>query len=293
MNEFQKVIKYIAIGFAIFLAVSIIFAIVSGITLTFRIFNLSGNFISGVNQSQGGRTIEEGVSEEFDDIDNIYINHGAGSLVVRTGETDKVIVYVEGKDNGYNIKASGNRLNVEHNRDFNNFFNFGDESSFRSQLIITVPQDLKLEELDIDAGAGEISLQGFKAKEFNLDAGAGLVTITDVEADEVEVNGGAGKLLFDNVVFSDSNISCGVGLVDFTGKLLNDNEIDAGVGKLILNIRGEFTDYDIDIDKGLGEITIDGKRYEDVNLKQKNANHSLDIDGGVGSIKIKFSGRSF
>ena len=79
MNEFQKVIKYLAMGFAIFLTVTIIGGIATGV------FALTGVF-NGVAAS--GDAVD--INKSFDDVKSITIDHGVGTLKVRTGDSDKV-----------------------------------------------------------------------------------------------------------------------------------------------------------------------------------------------------------
>lgn len=289
MSTFQKVMKYLAMALATFLAVSIVVAIVGVVSIFFRIFNIGSN-ISNINNQENGEVIsEEGELKSYDNIDIIDIDHGAGALIIKSGETDKVTVYIEDNDNNkYNVRTSGGTLRIENGRNFDNIFGISWNENISSRLIITLPKDIELEKIDIDAGAGEIILQDFTTKDLDIDAGAGQVKITNVEAYQVDIDGGAGELIFANVVFSDSDISAGVGVLDFTGKLLNENDISAGVGEIILNIQGKREDYNIKLEKGLGEIRVDGQEFGDVELKQDNSEHSLDIEGGVGSVNVKF-----
>ena len=289
MNQFQKSIKYVAMAFAIFLAVFIIGSIVSAAGIMLRIFNIGGNIIGGVNNKGGAIVEEEGTIESYENIEKIYIRHGVGSLIVQSGETEHVTVYVEGQDkNDYKIRTSGNTLNIEKQGQIFNFFNFNWDNDLNSRVVVTLPGDKILEDLDIDAGAGELLIEEFTSNKLSLDAGAGTVRINNVEAYEVDINGGAGEMVFSDVVFANSDISCGVGLVEFNGKLLNDNDISAGVGELNLRIHGKRDDYDVNIEKALGKIRIDGQEYGSYDIKQSNSQHTLNIDGGVGSINISF-----
>ncbi len=287
MNQFQKVIKYAAMAFAVFLTVFILGSIVSGLGLVFRVFNIGDNFISIRNNNGGVVMDNQSITKSFNDVDRIYIKHGAGSLVVRSSDVDMVSVSVSGDDrNDYKVRTSGRTLNIEQKGQVFNLFNWNKD--WRSKVVVTLPKGLILEDLDIDAGAGELTIEDFAVKDFNLDAGAGSVRINRVEAYKTDINGGAGEVVFSDVLFSDSDINCGVGRLDFDGKLLNKNDISAGVGEVSLKIQGKRDDYDIKIEKGLGEIRIDGQKFKEVNIRQSGSRHSLDIEGGVGSINVNF-----
>ena len=50
---------------------------------------------------------------------------------------------------------------------------------------------------------------------------------------------------------------------------------------------GNKDDYKLDIEKGLGNITVDGTSVS--NIKgQGNGNNSIEISGGIGAINLKF-----
>ncbi|NLJ90836.1 MAG: DUF4097 domain-containing protein [Clostridiales bacterium] len=288
MNQYQKVIKYVAMAFAVFLTVFIIGSIVSFSGIMFRIFNFGSDIIDNRNNN-GDVMSEDAITRTFDDVDKISINHGAGSLTIKSSDSDKITVDVAGEDSdSYKVRTSGRTLNIEQKGHVFNIFNFGWNRNMGTKIIVSIPKGMKLEDLDVDAGAGKITIEDIIVNDFSLDAGAGSVTISRVEAYEADINGGAGEVIFSDVVFYDSDISCGVGRVKFEGKLLNKNDISAGVGELDLIIHGKRDDYNMKIEKGLGEIRIDGQKYSEVNIRQNDAKHSLDIEGGLGSINVEF-----
>src|SRR5690606_124359 len=79
MNTFQRVIKYVAIGFAVFLTVVILTSIVSVLTGVISIFN-----------GKEGKKIE--FSKELSDshIDQLDINNNLGKIIVKTGSEFRV-----------------------------------------------------------------------------------------------------------------------------------------------------------------------------------------------------------
>lgn len=291
MNQFQKTVKYLAMGFAIFLTVVIISGIVSAMALVFSIFNVFNfgeNMMSKKHHKGSEITLDDGELESFKNINNIYISHGVGSLRVTSGDTDEVRVYVEDEDNDYRINVSGDTLNIKRGKQFNNFFDFNWNETFKSEVIVTLPKDYNLEKLDIDGGAGDINIEEFSADYLSVDAGAGRMSIKNVKALKVDINGGAGELRFSDVEFNDSKIDSGVGLVDFDGIMLGKNEINAGVGEIKIDIYGNVDDYHIKTDKGLGNIRVNGQDYDDSEFRKGNPDNGLDISGGVGNIEVNF-----
>lgn len=78
----------------------------------------------------------------------------------------------------------------------------------------------------------------------------------------------------------------GIGKTTITSILTGENEIDTGIGKLELNLIGSQNDYTLDISKGIGSISLDGKDLKDEE-KVGTGSSLVKIDGGVGSIEIK------
>ena len=50
---------------------------------------------------------------------------------------------------------------------------------------------------------------------------------------------------------------------------------------------GEEDDYKIELDKGIGEATLDGKEMSDDSVYGAGENY-VEIDGGVGKLNITF-----
>ena len=78
MNQFQKTVKYLAMGFAIFLTVVIISGIVSAMALVFSIFNVFNfgeNMMSKKHHKGSEITLDDGELESFKNINNIINNN--------------------------------------------------------------------------------------------------------------------------------------------------------------------------------------------------------------------------
>ena len=139
----------------------------------------------------------------------------------------------------------------------------------------------------IDTGAGKINIENLKAENFSLDIGAGSVQINNlVVTKNCDIDGGAGNIIINNGSIYNLDMDLGVGKTTITSILTGENEIDTGVGKLELNLIGSQNDYTLDISKGIGSISLDGKDLKDEE-KVGTGSSLVKIDGGVGSIEIK------
>lgn len=61
--------------------------------------------------------------------------------------------------------------------------------------------------------------------------------------------------------------------------------MDSGVGAININLIDNLENYTIDVSKGLGFVTLDGKKLEMDRIYGTGENY-LSVDGGIGEIKI-------
>lgn len=76
-----------------------------------------------------------------------------------------------------------------------------------------------------------------------------------------------------------------MGTFDLNGKLTGTSKVDSGVGAININLIDNLENYTIDVSKGLGSVTLDGKKLEIDRIYGTGENY-LSVDGGVGEIKI-------
>jgi hypothetical protein len=275
MNEFQRVIKYLAIGFATFLTIVIISAIaglVSGI-----VSMVTGEHLFG---GHGGRI---DFSEEFSDVEALKVDNSAGDLIIKTGGD---VFKVEAANVRKSFSAEVTRdktLVVKDRRTF--LFNFGFSGA---TITIYLPENFVAKEVILDTGAGTVSIDGLKARKLEIDAGAGNITGSGIEAEKALIDGGVGNISFTGTSFKDVDFNSGVGNLDFEGAIDGDCEIDCGVGRVDFELDARRDDYSFDIDNGLGAVRVNGEKIPKEYKSKGNTGKTIKIDGGVGDVIIDF-----
>lgn len=272
MTTAQKVIKYLAIAFAVFLIVSIIS------TITAALFAVSG--ILGLKKD-----IEENINAEMtttnfenSDISTLDIEVAFTNLTIKTGDFLKV----ETDNNNINCKQQEGKLEIiEKNKKW--FSNYEEK-----ELILYLPEDLEFEKIKINTGAGKIDIENLKTEKLSFELGAGETEIQNLTVSkECEIDGGAGKLSINEGTINDLDLDMGVGEINLTSNLTGKNEINAGVGNLNINLQGGKETYKIQADKGIGSIKIDDREISNGETFGQGDNY-IQIDGGIGNIDIKF-----
>lgn len=278
MNNFQRTVKYIAMAFAVVLAIGI----VSGIA----------NIVFSVLSVITGHTFEnrEGTvvfNETFVDVRSLDIDNNYGKLDIKTGDTFRVVA--ENVSASFEAKVTGDgRLKISDDHRDGLFFLFyiGGFGKRSSRITVYLPEDFIAEEADLDTGAGAVTIEGLNAEKLKISTGAGGLIGEAISAEKAEINGGVGSLILNDVKLSNANIDCGVGTVSIQGTMLGENKVDCGIGEVVLDLSGNADDYDMNIDAGLGSIRLNGKKISGDYDKDNHAAHSLKVDGGVGSVTI-------
>lgn len=281
MSSFQRLIKYLAIAFAVLLAIGIISFMVN-VVYGVVTFASGARFRSDNNDY---RTID--FDETFTGVTGLNIDNSTGTLGIELGDTFRV----EGKNVFEGFKAEVDRdgtLKISDNESGFRFwgFRFNGFNSPNSKITVYVPADFVAEKVRIETGAGAVNLEDITTNYLYISAGAGNINGRNLKADKVKVEGGVGSIRLSNVTFENTSFNCGVGSVYISGVLLKENRFDCGVGGVELELTGNIDDYDLDIESGVGQVRVNGKKIEEAEHTNRLAKNSIEVDGGVGSVRI-------
>ncbi|MGN1444092.1 MAG: hypothetical protein ACI4XE_09625, partial [Acutalibacteraceae bacterium] len=65
------------------------------------------------------------------------------------------------------------------------------------------------------------------------------------------------------------------------------SNLNYGIGEANLTLLGSREDYQIELDKGIGEARLEGESMRDDSVYGAGKN-KIEIDGGIGAINIEF-----
>ena len=265
MTNFQKTVKYIAMAFAIFLTVSIIGGILS-------MFGLFGGFFGGDAVIEDIKTYS--VSSE---IQSLEVKINAADFTIKQGES----FYVESNLKHLTVEDKNGVLTVKETKKFAHTYT-------GAVLTLYIPADTVFKKANIITGAGRLTVDRLSASTMNFELGAGEVTIdTLVATSDIVIDGGAGKITISGGALHNLDLDMGVGQLNLTSALTGDSDFDLGVGESNITIIGNRDDYKLDIEKGIGNITVDGASVSNIK-EQGNSYNSIEVSGGIGAINLKF-----
>lgn len=265
MTTAQKIIKYLAIAFAIFLCASIVGGIMRAVGLLGGLFGdeLVADEITTYN-----------VNSEIDGI-NIKIN--AADLQIKQGEK----FLVESNLKNLKIEEKGGVLILKETKSLASTYT-------GAVLTVYIPSDAKLYSVDLTTGAGRVSADRLSTKKINFELGAGEVIIGELTAAlEADIDGGAGEITISGGKLNGLDFNMGVGRLNFTAQLTGECEFDLGIGESNITLLGGKDDYRLHIEKGLGSITLNGENTSSIKGYGNGANR-IEINGGIGAINVEF-----
>lgn len=273
MTTAQKIIKYLATAFAVFLIVSII----SGVLSVFY----------ALSAVLGLKKVENKVNEEKDminfeasnDVATVDIDVDFTNLIIKNGD------YLRVETNNQNIDYKQDNQKLKIKEKTHNWFAKNDEGN----LIVYIPENLKFEQVKINADAGKIHIENLNTEKLNLELGAGATEIENlIVTYNCKINSGAGKVSISSGKINDLKLDMGIGKFEISSEITGNNKVNAGIGNLNLDIKGIRENYTLKANKGIGNIKIDKKEISEDAVYGSGEN-AIKIEGGIGNIDVNFS----
>lgn len=278
MTSFQKIIKYGAIAFAIYLCFLIISMIIFGITALFGI-------TTGLEMFQSSKDNVSMITkweQEYTNITTMDINLSVCKLEIKKGNTLKVDVSDVSEQ--FKCEAEGNKLKIEDEKLHRNIFNIID---YKPEVTIYIPETMEFEEITIRTGVNETDIEYLKADRIKLEMGVGKYQVNSLSAKYAKIEAGAGEANINHANIEELKLNSGVGKLILTSRITKKADIASGVGKMELNLIGLPTDYKIKAETGLGNFVVNGQKIKN-NQTLGNGEATIKIDGGVGETVVSF-----
>lgn len=205
-------------------------------------------------QLKNGKVVRMENSKDVVEIDPVYenldIEFAAGSLKIEYADIDKVQIEQTNVP-GFEAYVEDNTICIE-----------GDsinESSSEVSIVVTLPNEMRFREVDLELGASEAKIEGLTADSTYIEVGAGRA----------------------NIAYMD------------TKKL----DMETGVGQIDIVLTGKESDYSYDIECGIGKVKVGnrsiGSFATSQNITNPGAERFLDIECGIGTIQIDFNKGGF
>lgn len=262
MTTIQKIIKY----FALILAFTLVIIIFQGMFSVFRIFNLK--------KEETNKELLPLKTIDLTEISKLDISLKATDLEIKEGKQYKVETNIKKIDCAkkagiLKIEEKGLKVN---------------KNSSNSKIVITIPKNDDLKEIEIKNAAGVTNIIHIYTDELKLEHGAGLAILKNVTVNKkTEIKNGAGKLEVENTLFNNLNLEQGLGEAIINAEVHGKSKIQLGIGNIDLTLIDGLKNYSIEGTKGIGNIKINNKET----CYYGDGENKIKINGGIGNLEIK------
>jgi len=266
MSNWQKIIIYISLAFAFFLAINILFIIIFGLSMLTSVF--SQNKDSSV-------ILDEKIS--LVGIENITVNVETSDIFIKTSSEFSAHL----SSDNFIVKSYNNNFSIEEKNSFL-------KNQKRNKIVFYIPDSTLLENLNIESGIGKVEIELLLTKNLNIELGIGQININNISVTkDADINIGVGIANISNALISELSLESGIGSTYFAGKINNDSEFDFGIGKMSILLKDKDL-YKIIASKGLGSFFVDGKKLKSDN-KLYHGSNVIEINSGIGNTSVNFN----
>ena len=199
----------------------------------------------------------------YSNVQKIEINMQSGGLYFEPTNDKELRVSVNGKDGKETtVRQNGDELEI-----YNDFRNH------KGNVRIYYPEDMNFREISISMGGGDVAVKGsIKADEFDAELGAGVFHAEEIEATESSWEVGAGEIVLGRIESRDMDFDCGTGSIE-------------------AKIAGKQSDFNYDVECGIGSVKIGNEEYGGVAFDKtinNGQNRQIEISCGIGEIQLSF-----
>lgn len=190
--------------------------------------------------------------ETFRGIDSLDLDLRVAQCTIFLWNEEEFLVKGADLPDDFDCRKEGRELEIDCDEDEWRFW----EKRTGAVLEIYVPREQLLEKVVIAAGVGEIEVQD-------------------------------GYLICEEL-----QLESGVGACRIRADVQEKIEIDGGIGSVELELKGRETDFNFDLDNGVGEVLIGDAHLKDLGADEQidnDADKEVIIDNGIGNITIRFS----
>ena len=277
MTGFQKFIKYAAIAFGIYLSITIILVLL-GIARGFVGASRNDEFKDLTRDREEYHT--ENITRTYENIKNLEINVEETELIIKNGDTFRI----DGTNipDRMEIKQDGDKLKVS---DEELPSNFSDENMV---VTIYVPEDIKLDTIDLEINYVPADIQKLNTANLKLDIYNNYCEIDEIIADNMEFKNEEGNIDIYDAEIGRLLFDSESGVEDVSLDITGNAEINLEYSYTDMNLIGAQEDYQISTRNQSGNIYVDGETITSNAETWGSGNTKINLDNVHADIFITF-----
>lgn len=211
--------------------------------------------------SKDGKIVEKTYIPEGK-IDKIQVDVDITDLELVYGES-YIITYKFPENKSPEFSVKDGKLSVIDKRrkvSFNVTNGFGITSD-SYKMIIQVPYETKLEDINLNVELGSIQITDISSKALEIKAECGSVECNQVTIDDATIKAELGSIEVDKSIVKSGDIKAECGSVELDGDF-EKLKVKCEIGSIDITSDKSSDDMDLDLDAKLGSITVNGKEWK-------------------------------
>lgn len=216
-------------------------------------------------------------------VTKLDIDIDMATVIVTEGDAaDQIAVELyRCKEQYYEGKMDGSALELEY--DTENHIHANNQA----KITITLPKEMYLEKLELDAGATETRIDHttLVCSNADIEVGAGNVTVEGfTSTGKFTVEAGAGNVEIRGGNYRDVKLDCGMGNFEMKGRVNGGLEADCSMGNMDLQLTGKETEYNYDLSCSMGDMNVNGYSHSVF-----SGSHHENNPDAIGTIRLDCS----
>ena len=296
-KSFENFIMFLGIGLiGIGLGIILLWLSINGVKLLFNIIKklINISFGSGINIYDESKRVTENFDlEEFNTV-KIDVSYLDNIEIVKGNEYKLSMDYHMPKNDSNKIEYSLDNkvLSIKDNRSNNMNINIGFFKDKNNKIILYVPEECNLEELNIQTCSSDINVTNINSKIINIVCDYGDVILSNSSSHSITLDSSSGEIEVINIQGKDMKIDNSYGDVKLENTSLSNLDVYMSCGDFDganLNVSEEYK-----IENSYGDIDIENSNINNTNASLSCGDFEFDnvefknliVDNEYGQVSI-------
>lgn len=134
-----------------------------------------------------------------DEVDSLVIEWATGSIVIERGDTDTITISedaVSNKRYEMEISRSGKTVEIQFCDDAISFVGITNIKAINKDLVITVPQQWEMRELEVDAASADLIVSDMTIQTADFNMASGEIRMHNCNVDKIDLDTASGDVEF-------------------------------------------------------------------------------------------------
>lgn len=225
-------------------------------------------------------------------VKKLELKAGCAQVIFHTAPDGNIQVTAENlADGAYLCEMQDDKLVVSY-QPYNRIVHC--PNHIKTQIILLLPENLMLEHISLNLGAGKMNMEEFPLSCHNMDVsiGAGKWKAKQLSVvQNLHIEAGAGSVKLKQTKSGILRVECGAGECFYNGEIDGGFQIDCAVGHCALQLANKEEDFDYNISCALGEVEINGRKMRSFGFERhrfhENALGKAVLQCSVGKIILE------